>query len=334
MLRQLAVALAFTALVTTTGWGEEQTSKPRFAVAIHGGAGSWPNRTAEETAEIEAGLQAALGKARDLLTTGGSSLDAVEAAIRLLEDTPCFNAGKGATFNAEGGHQLDASIMRGDDLQAGAVAAIGVAKNPISVARLVMTDTPHVLLADAGANRFAKESGVACVEPDYFWTAKTRQQWEAYRNRQSSTLDRPVHHDGPVHHYGTVGCVALDLEGNLAAGTSTGGLQGKQFGRVGDSPLIAAGTYADNRAAAVSGTGVGELFIRNAIAYDVSARMRYAGESLDKAATAQIEMLPPGTAGLIAVTQAGEPIGRFNTAAMPRGFATSAGRFEVLIDRD
>jgi beta-aspartyl-peptidase (threonine type) len=307
-----------------------------FAIAIHGGAGPWANRTTEETAAIRQALDEALRRGRDLLASGGTSLDAVEQVIRYLEDSPIFNAGKGATFTAAGNHQLDASIMRGEDLAAGAVAAVSVVKNPISLARRVMTDTKHVLLTGDGAHEFARQVGAELVPPDYFWTEKTRAEWRAAQapkadERQSSRF-QPA---GEVDHYGTVGCVALDQHGNLAAGTSTGGLKMKQFGRVGDSPIIGAGTYADNQACAVSCTGVGELFIRNAVAYDIAARIRYQNASLHDAAQIQVDKrLPAETAGLIALGPTGEIVAAFNTAAMPRGMADSSGRFEIQIERE
>lgn len=313
---------------------------PRYAIAIHGGAGGWEKLSPEKRAEMLADLEKALAAGRDILAKGGSSLDAVEQAVRILEDAPHFNAGRGATFTATGQHQLDASIMNGADFSAGAVAGVMTVKNPISLARRVMTDTKHVLLARDGADSFAKEAGVELVSPDYFWTDDTRREFEKAKaeaeatkkttedGKKTSAVQRP-------DHYGTVGCVALDMHGNLAAATSTGGLSMKKFGRVGDSPIIGAGTYADNGTCAISGTGVGELFIRNAVCYDVSARMRYARATLAEAAAVQIdERLPKETAGLIAVNAAGEIVAFFNTAAMPRGTADSSGRFEVAIEPD
>jgi len=315
---------------------------PRYAIAIHGGAGGWENLTPEKRAEMLAGLEKALGAGRDILAKGGSSLDAVEQAVRILEDAPNFNAGRGATFTATGQHQLDASIMNGADISAGAVAGVMTVKNPISLARRVMTDTKHVLLAGEGADRFAREAGVELVSPDYFWTDHTRQEFEKAKAKadaeaQEKRVDgaKKVSGEPAPDHYGTVGCVALDTHGNLAAATSTGGLSMKRFGRVGDSPIIGAGTYADNGTCAISGTGVGELFIRNAVCYDVAARMRYAGATLAEAAAVQIdERLPKETAGLIAMNAAGEIVTDFNTAAMPRGMADSNGRFEVAIEPD
>jgi beta-aspartyl-peptidase (threonine type) len=306
-----------------------------YAIAIHGGAGARARRTREETEAIREALAEALRRGRDALASGGASVDAVELAIRCLEDSPLFNAGKGATFNLAGRHELDASIMRGEDLAAGAVAGVTVAKNPISLARRVLTDTKHVLLVGEGADRFAKEIDVELATPDYFWTDKTRAEWQAAQSsddRQGRAEPAVLKRDVPVY-FGTVGCVALDERGNLAAGTSTGGLKMKRVGRVGDSPLIGAGTYADNAACAVSCTGLGELFIRHAVAYDIAARIRYGGATLSEAARTQIDQrLPAGSGGLIALGLDGEIVAPFNTAAMPRGMADSSGRFEIHID--
>jgi beta-aspartyl-peptidase (threonine type) len=337
--------------------GAAEADRPlSFAIAVHGGAGPWANRSPEDTAAIRKTLKEALQRGRDVLAGGGASLDAVEQTIRYLEDSPLFNAGKGATFTATGQHQLDASIMRGEDLAAGAVASVAVVKNPISLARRVMTDTKHVLLAGDGADEFARQIGAELVRPDYFWTEKTRAEWNAAQasadQKKVSGMRSPMPPNVAASlrdaaasfgetrlrendHYGTVGCVALDQQGNLAAGTSTGGLKMKQFGRVGDSPIIGAGTYADNQSCAVSCTGVGELFIRNAVAYDIAARMQYQGATLKDAAQIQVEKrLPAETAGLIALSPAGEIIAAFNTAAMPRGMADSSGRFEIHIERE
>jgi beta-aspartyl-peptidase (threonine type) len=309
-----------------------------YAIAIHGGAGGWADLTPETRKGIEQALEKSLTVGRDILAKGGSSLDAVEQSVRVLEDSPYFNSGHGATYTATGEHQLDASIMNGADHTAGAVAGVSTVKNPISLARRVMSDTKHVLLAGDGAEKFAREVGVEIVSPDYFWTDRTRAEYEKAKAKaeaeargegekpKTSQLVTP-------DHYGTVGCVALDTHGNLAAATSTGGLAMKKYGRIGDSPIIGAGTYADNETCAISGTGVGELFIRNAVCYDVAARMRYADASLTDAAIVQVrERLPEETAGLIAVDGEGNVVAEFNTKAMPRGMADSTGRFEVFIE--
>jgi beta-aspartyl-peptidase (threonine type) len=336
----LFAAIALAAAASADAAHAAERNAPRYAIAIHGGAGGWENLSPEKRADMTADLEQALATGRDILANGGSSLDAVERTVRMLEDSPHFNAGRGATFTATGQHQLDASIMNGADRSAGAVAGVMSVKNPISLARRVMTDTKHVLLARDGAEAFARGIGAETVAPDYFWTEQTRQEFEDAKAKANAEPAKPAAGEAKKaaainapHHYGTVGCVALDVHGNLAAGTSTGGLAMKKFGRIGDSPIIGAGTYADNETCAISGTGVGELFIRNAVCYDVAARMRYAGESLAQAAAVQIEeRLPRETAGLIALDAAGTIVADFNTRAMPRGMADSTGRFEIAIE--
>jgi beta-aspartyl-peptidase (threonine type) len=317
-------------LLAGTGWialsvaaHAAEPRKVEFAIAIHGGAGDDP---AQLSPEVRQARVAALGKALEIgvkiLKEGGTSLDAVEQVIRFLEDDPHFNAGRGAVFNAEGGHELDASIMDGSNRRCGAVAGVRTVKDPISLARLVMTKTRHVLLATDGADRFAKEMGVEQVSQDYFSTPFQRERLEKAR--------RAVPKSSQDSHKGTVGCVALDRHGNLAAGTSTGGLTNKRYGRVGDSPIVGAGTYADNATCAVSCTGTGEEFIRHAIAHDVSARMAYQGASLrDAVAHVVHKTLRPDDGGLIAVDKDGNIALDFNTAGMARAAADSAGRLEV-----
>ncbi len=287
---------------------------PRYAVAIHGGAGG----TTSDPQIVEATLRSALTVAKEHLANGGDSLDAVEQVVAILEDADVFNAGKGSTFNAQGRHELDASIMDGQDRKSGAVAGLRVAKNPIRVARLVMAKTKHVLLSGDGADAFAETVGAELAPPDYFWTDRTRKKWQRLR-------------DEAEDHYGTVGCVALDTHGNLAAATSTGGLTMKRFGRVGDSPLIGAGTWADNQTCAVSCTGIGELFIRDQIAYDISARIAYGKSDLAGAVHHHLhESLAKDTGGVIAIGVSGEIVLDYNTTAMPRAAADSSGRFEVF----
>lgn len=309
---------------------DAQSEKKRYAIAIHGGAGSAPSRFGDEAnAKRSASMRKALEIGAEILKSGGSSLDAVEAVVRFLEDDPQFNAGRGAVFNAVGGHELDASIMDGRNLACGAVAGITTVKNPISLARKVMTETRHVLLAGTGADAFAREQKVELVEPSYFHTEAARKEWEerqARRKSQSSTASKSSYIVK-----GTVGCVALDRAGNLAAATSTGGLTNKKFGRVGDSPIVGAGTYADNETCAVSYAGVGEEFIRRAIAYDLSAQMRYAKIPIDRAAREILTgRLAKGMGGIIAVDREGAITMQFNTSGMPRAAADSTGRFEVL----
>jgi len=296
-----------------------------YAIAIHGGAGVIPKSMPEEKRqEYVDSLERALRLGRDLLRGGGASLDAVEAVVRFLEDDPRFNAGKGAVFTHEGGHELDAAIMDGRTLACGAVAGVRTVKNPVALARLVMERTPHVLLAGEGADRFAAEMSVERVRQSYFSTPHRYRQWqEALKKKRAEKLPGDQ---------GTVGAVARDLHGDLAAATSTGGTTDKRSGRVGDSPLIGAGTYANNRTCAVSGTGAGEEFIRNAAAHDVSALMEYRGLGVREAAeTVVLRRLKPGDGGLIAVAADGTIAMVFNSAGMFRGAADSCGRFEVAI---
>ena len=302
---------------------------PRYAIAIHGGAGSAPSDfTADQNIARHDGLKKALEAGQEILAGGGTALSAVEAVIRILEDDPLFNAGRGAVLNAEGSCELDASIMDGRNKACGAVAGTTVARNPISLARLVMTDTRHVLLAAGGADAFAKEKGVPVVPRDYFVTEEQKERWEESRNRPGGAAI-PAAED-LADRIGTVGCVALDSHGNLAAGTSTGGLMMKNFGRVGDSPIIGAGTYADNATCAVSCTGVGEEFIRNAIAYDISAQMKYASTDLKSAVSKNLrQILKPGYGGIIALDHIGNIVMDYNTKGMACAAADSSGRSEV-----
>jgi len=302
-----------------------------YSIVIHGGAGSSAQDLGPQyTQEIVQSLTAALKIGRQSLEDGESSLDAVEKVIRYMEDNPTFNAGRGAVFNSAGGHELDSSIMDGRDRACGAVAGVTTIKNPISLARLVMTETRHVLLAGAGAERFGEEMEVERVENSYFSTDVKRRSWERVKQRDANaqTLSRRQ------PYLGTVGCVALDKRGNLAAGTSTGGVMNKKFGRVGDSPIVGAGTFADNRTCAVSCTGVGEHYIRNAIAYDVSAQMAYKKVSLSEAVRDVIHnTLQPGDGGIIAVARDGTIVTDFNTGGMAQACADSTGRFEAKIGK-
>jgi L-asparaginase / beta-aspartyl-peptidase len=315
---------------------ERAAGGKRFALALHGGAG----RAADGmSAEERAGIEACLAKALDLgvktLSAGGTSLDAVEQVVRVLEDDPLFNAGRGAVFNAAGGHELDASIMDGRTRACGAVAAVRTVKNPISLSRLVMEKTRHVLLASDGAEQFADEMQVERVENAWFSTDRQRR---ALERAQAAERD-PAPQSGLApaaasSYYGTVGCVALDSHGNLAAGTSTGGLTNKRFGRVGDSPIVGAGTYADNATCAVSGTGIGEQFIRHAVAYDVSARLRYLKQPLAEAVHEVLhKTLRPADGGLIAVDANGTIVMDYTTGGMARAAADSTGHREIRIGR-
>jgi len=286
-----------------------------LVIAIHGGAGVL--RADRPSSRHRAALARALDAGYEILRNNGTSLDAVTAAVVMLEDIPLFNAGRGSSFNTDGEIELDASIMEGAGLRAGAVAAVRRIKNPILAARAVMEHTPHVMLGGAGAERFARSRRLALVPPEYFHTA-----------RQLAALKRKL--ENPA---GTVGAVALDEAGNLAAATSTGGYIGKLPGRIGDSPIIGAGTYADNRCCAVSGTGRGELFIRSVLAYDVAARMQYRGQSLQRAAAAALANIARlgGTGGLIAVDRRGNVAMPFNSEGMYRACIDRRGRRSVAI---
>lgn len=328
MLKFLMLVLALgLASCTSTSTGKAAPMKGRFCIAIHGGAGVIAKDAPDqERRAYVAGLEKALGEGRDRLARGESAIDAAEVVVRILEDDPLFNAGKGAVFTEDGKHELDASIMDGRTLACGAVAAVRTVKNPISLARLVMERTPHVLLIGDGAEQFAASVNVDRVDPSYFDTDRRRKDLENVlqeRKQKESALPKSR---------GTVGCVALDIHGNLAAATSTGGMTAKRFGRVGDSPIIGAGTYANNASCAVSCTGTGEEFIRNVAAYDVSALMQYKGMTVEQAAHAVIfERLKPDDGGLIAVSNTGQVTMPFSTLGMFRGAADSDGRFQVAI---
>ncbi len=320
LLFQIAAVLA---LAGCTGIMDDS---PNFAIAIHGGAGTIErdNMTPEMESAYREKLTEALSAGYRVLRDGGTSLDAVETAIAIMEDSPLFNAGKGAVFNAAGQNEMDASIMDGRTLEAGAVAIVKQVKNPIRLARLVMEKSPHVLLSGDGAERFGDEYGIIQMPEDYF---HTQRRWEALQEAQAEE----------VKERGTVGAVALDQHGNLAAGTSTGGRTNKLAGRVGDSPIIGAGTYADNRTCAVSGTGHGEYFIRLALAYDISALMAYRNLTIEKASRAVVmdKLVELGGAGgVIAMDAQGNIAMPFSTSGMYRGFVDRNGNMAVKIYAD
>lgn len=303
-----------------------------LTIAIHGGAGTLPRAemTPSQEAAYRAGLGAALDAGFEVLERGGSSVDAVTAAVRILEDDPLFNAGRGAVLTHEGTVELDASVMEGRNLAAGAIAGVSHVRHPVELARAVMEHSPHVLLIGAGAEEFAHARGLETVPNDWFKTEVRKAQLR----RVLVGDTRPANELSAL---GTVGAVALDRAGNLAAATSTGGMTGKRYGRVGDSPIIGAGTYADNRCCAVSATGHGEYFIRTAVAHDIYARMAYGGATLQAAADAVVmDRLAKmgGEGGIIAVGARGEVVMSFNSEGMFRGSRTSEGRREVAIYRD
>jgi len=307
---------------------------PPVAIAIHAGAGtiSKEDFTATLELEIRDTLKKAVLAGYEILSSGGSSLDAVTRAITILEDSPHFNAGRGAVFNAQGKHELDASIMDGSGLQAGAITGVHNIRNPILLARKVMTDSVHVMLMGEGAQVFARAKGIEFADDDYFFTERRWQQLQkAKKEAKQEALYLPETMD---HWMSTVGAVALDIHGNLAAATSTGGMTNKRWGRVGDSPIIGAGTYADNRSCAVSATGHGEYFIRATVARDICARVQYQGLDLAAAADAVIhgqlqEM--GGDGGIIAIDPKGELALTFNTAGMYRASVDVEGNLDVEI---
>jgi beta-aspartyl-peptidase (threonine type) len=325
---QLVIFLILSLLISCKN--EKKSSVPvpekkqEWAIVIHGGAGviTREKMTPEMDKDYRASLTIALNAGKKILSDGGSALDAVENVIRIMEDNPLFNAGKGAVFNHDGKNELDASIMDGSNLAAGAVAGVTDIKNPISAARRVMTNSPHVMLSGAGASQFAKEQGLEIVTPDYFFTQRRLNDLkEALKNEKN----------------GTVGCCALDKSGNLAAGTSTGGMTNKRYNRIGDTPIIGAGNYANNNTCAVSGTGHGEFFIRWTVAHDISALMEYKGLSLKDASELVVNVKlvkAGGSGGVICVDKSGNISMPFNSEGMFRGFATADGKEGVFIYKD
>lgn len=291
-------------------------------------------------------LKDALNAGYSVLKSGGSSLDAVEVAVKVLEDSPLFNAGKGSVFTAEGTNEMDASIMEGKTLKAGSVAGVTTIKNPISAARKVMEKSPHVMMTGKGAEKFAAEQKLEIVSPEYFFDSLRYKQWQKIKETEKIQLDHSEDrgdvkpsfdvefNPNPDSKFGTVGAVALDIYGNLAAATSTGGMTNKKFGRIGDSPIIGAGCYANNKTCAVSCTGHGEFFIRNVVAYDVSALMEYKNLMLQQAAETVIDKKLTelgGTGGVIAVDAQGNIAMPFNTPGMYRGVVKENGEVEVSI---
>jgi beta-aspartyl-peptidase (threonine type) len=323
----IPAVLLLTSIVAVSS-ADAEIKRP-LAIAIHGGAGVIAREQLgpDDGASYRAGLAEALDAGYAVLEQGGSSLDAVTTAVRILEDNPLFNAGRGAVLTHEGHAELDASIMTGHDLKAGAVAGVKRIRHPINLARKVMEDSPHVMLYGAGAEEFASSRGFELVPNEFFITPQRKQQLE--RVLQGRTQPR-----NELSGLGTVGAVAIDSSGNLAAATSTGGMTNKRWGRIGDAPIIGAGTYANNASCAVSATGHGEYFIRSVVAYDVCALMEYKGYSLDRAATEVVKrklVERGGEGGIIAVDRAGNVALEFNSPGMFRGMRDSAGRREIAI---
>lgn len=321
----------------------------RWAVAVHGGAGEaeWEHMDAQSANTYRSGLSRALATAVGKLQAGSSAIDAVQAAIMVLEDDPSFNAGRGSAFNAEGKNEMDASIMDGTNLTAGAVAGVQSPKNPIALARAVMDHTPHVMLVGPGADAFAARIGVPCMPPSYFFTESRWQEFVGVMQQSGRPVPpRPVPQssDRPAtrpiafsHKFGTVGAIARDIRGNIAAGTSTGGMQGKMPGRVGDSPIIGAATYAANQSCAVSSTGVGEYFIRLAVAKEICALVQYRGLSVQQASDhvihKEVAALKGGEGGVIVLSTKEDPIWSFNTLGMFRARQIQGGKPVIIVEK-
>lgn len=336
-LKILAVLLFFVLALNVSA------QQKKYVMVIHGGAGTIlkKNMTPEKEAAYVAALTAALKAGYAEIQAGKTSIDAVEATIHVLENDPHFNAGKGAVFTHDGRNELDAAIMEGKTLMAGAVAGVTTIKNPISAARAVMEKSEHVMMFGDGADKFAKEVGLEIVDPKYFWT---KERWDGLQDAikedstkavldhgsKKSSLLGTINHD---YKFGTVGCVALDKAGNLAAGTSTGGMTNKKYGRVGDSPIIGAGTYCNNETAGISCTGWGEYYIRNVVAKTISDLMEYKGLSVADASKTVLDKVGKmgGDGGLIALDKKGNVAMPFNTEGMYRGTVTADGKIEVNI---
>jgi len=321
-MRMLLICLLAFSMVSC----DVESDKLEWSLVLHGGAGTIKreNMAPGQEDRIRSALQHALIAGQQILSGGGSSLDAVETSIRILEDSPEFNAGKGAVFTAAGTNELDASIMDGANLNAGAVTGVQTIANPISLARLVMNDSPHVMLSGRGAEAFALEQGIDTVATDYFWT---KFRWDQLMTKRGDLAEEK----GDKH--GTVGAVALDQGGNLAAGTSTGGMTNKRFGRIGDSPIIGAGTYANNKTCAISATGHGEYFMRLMIAHDISAGLEYGNQSLKVSAQQVIQGKLTdigGTGGVIGLDKSGHRVMEFNTVGMYRAWTDSNGDTGIL----
>ncbi|AKD03317.1 isoaspartyl peptidase/L-asparaginase [Pontibacter korlensis] len=340
-------SLYFLLLFLLAGFMSLAQGKPDYSkitLVIHGGAGTITrqNMTPEKEKAYREKLNEALQVGYDVLKKGGTSMDAVEATIHVMENSPLFNAGKGAVFTNEGKNELDAAVMDGKTLMAGSVASVTTIKNPITAARAVMEKSEHVMMIGSGAEQFAKVQGIELVDPSYFHTETRYEQLQKIKDKEKTQLD----HDGGTssneniftegNKFGTVGCVALDAYGNLAAGTSTGGMTNKRYGRVGDAPIIGAGTYADNNTCAVSATGHGEYFIRSVVAHDIAALMEYKGYSVKKAADEVVMkklVERGGEGGVIALDKNGNIAMPFNSAGMYRGYIKK-GKAEVSIYKD
>jgi beta-aspartyl-peptidase (threonine type) len=330
-LRALLLATIALAMSTSASAQADPSPPDEWSIAIHGGAGTLQRArmTQQQQADYKAALQIALDAGAKVLRDGGAALDAVTAAITILEDDPKFNAGRGAVFTWDGTNELDAAIMDGNGRRAGAVAGVHTVRHPILLARKVMDDGRHVFLSGKGAEQFAGEQGLEIVPPEFFATPERKAQLDKLKAENLSALDVEFK-------YGTVGAVARDNAGHVAAGTSTGGMTGKRWGRIGDAPVIGAGTWADDRACAVSATGSGEYFIRAGVAHAICDRVLLAGEDIDTAAQAVMVEVGElgGDGGVIVVGADGAPVFALNTPGMYRGRATARGMNEVAIFAD
>jgi L-asparaginase / beta-aspartyl-peptidase len=351
MIKKIFLLIFFSSNTYIFSQSKEKLMNNSFTLVIHGGAGTIlkKNMTEEKEKEYENKMKEVLATGYEILKSGGTSMDAVEACIKIMEDSPLFNAGKGSVFTSAGTNEMDASIMDGSDLKAGAVAVVKTIKHPISAARAVMEKSPHVMMIGGGAEEFARKSGLEIVPQNYFFDSVRYQQWQNLKESEQQQLD----HDGRGGNvidksenefnvnidtkFGTVGAVAVDRYGNLAAGTSTGGMTNKKYGRVGDSPIIGAGTYADNKTCAVSATGHGEYFIRLSVAKDIASLMDYKNLTVDAAANEVIHNKLAklgGNGGVIAVDKNGNLSMPFNTAGMYRGYVKEDGNAFVKIYAD
>ncbi|MEO2063603.1 MAG: isoaspartyl peptidase/L-asparaginase [Christiangramia sp.] len=317
---------------------QETDTLPNFGIVIHGGAGTILKENMSDSLEqaYKQKLEEAIRTGHEILANGGTALEAVQRTINVIEDSPLFNSAKGAVFTNEGKNELDASIMDGATKNAGAVAGVTNVKNPINLAYEVMVNSEHVLLSGKGAEQFAKEQGLEIVDPSYFYTERRFKAMERARDREKEATNQTAFYDPFIkdEKFGTVGCAALDKNGNLAAGTSTGGMSNKKYNRIGDSPIIGAGTYANNATCAVSSTGWGEFFIRGVVAYDISALMEYKGLSLQEAAREVIQKKLPemgGDGGIVAIDHNGHVAMEFNTAGMYRATMNRDGELEIGI---
>lgn len=334
------VSILFTACISN----QKEEKVNEFAIIIHGGAGTIlkKNMSDEKEAEYKAKLEEAIKVGHTILKNGGTSQEAVMKTIQVMEESPLFNAGKGAVFTNAGTNELDASFMDGKTLNAGAVAGVKDVKSPIELAIKIMTDSEHVMLSGEGASTFAKEKGLEIVDPSYFFTENRFNSLQRIKEKEKTELDhdaKAAFFDADIKDskFGTVGCVALDKDGNISAGTSTGGMTNKRWGRIGDAPIIGSGTYANNKTCGVSSTGWGEYFIRSQVAYDISAQMEYQQKTLKEATTDVIQNKLTklgGTGGVVALDKNGNMSFEFNTEGMYRASMDEKGELIIKIYKE